>query len=73
MVQFGYTPHKKASLSLNDLFERYVMPAVRGLSQEPDESEGEPASAEPPEVLPGEEDAPAARQVEHFGHVLPIA
>jgi hypothetical protein len=72
MVQFGYTPHKKASLSLNDLFERHIMPAMRGVSQEPYESEGEPASAEPPLVLPGEEDALAARQVEHFGQVLPM-
>jgi hypothetical protein len=49
------------------------MPAMRGVSQEPGESEGEPASIVPPHVLPSEEDALAARQVEHFGHVLPIA
>jgi hypothetical protein len=48
------------------------MPAMRGVSQEPEESEGEPPSAEPPHVLPGEEDALAARHVEHFGQVLPI-
>jgi hypothetical protein len=48
------------------------MPAMRGVSQEPDQSDGEPSSTEPPDVLPGEENAPAARQVEHFGQVLPM-
>jgi hypothetical protein len=57
---------------LKDLFERHIMPAMRGVSQEPDQSDGEPSSTEPPDVLPSEEDALAARQVEHFGHVLPI-
>jgi hypothetical protein len=58
---------------LNDLFERHIILAMRGVSREPDQSEGEPPSAEPTDVLPSEEDALAARQVEHFGHVLPIA
>jgi hypothetical protein len=48
------------------------MPAMRGVTKEPGESEGELASAEPPRVLPSEKDALAARQVEHFGQVLPM-
>jgi hypothetical protein len=48
------------------------MPAMRGVSREPDQSESEPPSAEAPHVLPGEKDALAARQVEHLGHVLPM-
>jgi hypothetical protein len=48
------------------------MPAMRGVSREPDQSEGELASAEPTDVLPGEEGALAARQVEHFGQGLPM-
>ena len=72
MVWFRPTPHKKASLSLNDVFERHIMPAMRGVCREPGQSEGEPSTTEPPHVLPSEEDALAARQVEHFGQVLQI-
>jgi NAD-dependent dihydropyrimidine dehydrogenase PreA subunit len=57
---------------LNDLFENYIMPAMSSVSKEPDESESAPSSTELPEVLPSEEETVAARQVEHFGQVLPI-
>ena len=56
---------------LNGLFENFVMPAMSSVSKEPDESESAPPSTAPPQVLPSEDETVAARQVEHFGQVLP--
>lgn len=57
---------------LDDLFENFVMPAISSVSKEPDESQSAPPSAEPPQVLPSEDEIVAHRKVEHFGQVLPI-
>ena len=57
---------------LNDLFENFIMPAMSGLSEKPDEPESEPPTGEFPQVLPSEDEALAARQLEHFGQLLPI-
>jgi ferredoxin len=57
---------------LDDLFENFVMPAMSSVPTEPDESESAPPSTEPPPVLPSEDETVAARQVEHFGQILPI-
>jgi len=57
---------------LDDLFENFVMPAMSSVSQEPDQSESAPPSTDLPEVLPSEDETVAARQVEHFGQILPI-
>jgi len=52
-------------------FEAFVMPAM-GLPLPPDEPEGAPESPETPEVQPTEDEIVRARQVQHFGQVLPI-
>ncbi len=57
---------------LNDLFERFIMPAISSVPEVPGEPESEPPSTEFPDVLPSEDEALAARQVEHFGQLLPI-
>jgi len=57
---------------LDDLFENFVMPAISSVSKERDESQSAPPSAEPPQVLPSEDEIVAHRKVEHFGQVLPI-
>jgi ferredoxin len=57
---------------LNNLFEDFIMPAISAVPEEPAELETEPPSDELPEVLPSEDEALAARQLEHFGQLLPI-
>jgi ferredoxin len=52
-------------------FEAFIMPAM-GLPLPPDEPEGAPESPESPEVQPTEDEIVSARQVQHFGQVLPI-
>jgi len=57
---------------LNDLFENFIMPAMSVVPEKPGEPESEPSSSGFPEVLPSEDEALGARQLEHFGQLLPI-
>lgn len=57
---------------LNNLFEDFIMPAISAVPEKPAEPESEPPSDELPDILPSEDDALAARQLEHFGQLLPI-
>lgn len=57
---------------LNDLFKYFVMPAISNVSREKYQTESEPVTVEPSQVLPSEDTQVAHRKIEHFGQILPI-
>jgi len=56
----------------NRFWESFVLPAIGGASEHPEETPDSPSSVEPIKALPSEDEIVARRKVEHFGQVLPI-
>lgn len=57
---------------IDRFLENFLMPAISGVSKTQEELQGAPASTQPPEVQPSEDEIVAHRKVEQFGQVLPI-